>query len=183
MTFRQHSYSHVHPYVCHFIKMEYQKDWKRGISLISLYKKTWKSTSTCVLIWWTKLKHLLISVWISLRIPSWFCDVLNMRETFRSEKMVFFIISLEILNIMFQCMCSYLSILAPYDGGLWFSWFVLDYVNCINVRDLKVMVHMPCYQLTCFVIFFYSVVFFFCMNMDKISLESVIGWISLQHIF
>lgn len=136
-----------------FIDISWQKYIKKSISI--------KWIQRVFLIWWTKLKHLLISVWISLRIRSWFWDVLNMRGSFRSEKMVFFIISLEIRNIMFQCMCSYFSILTPYDGGLWFSRFVLDHVNCNNVRDLNVMVHMPCYQLTCFVFFFNSVVFFF----------------------
>lgn len=34
---------HVYKYVCHFIKMEYHKDWKREISLISLDKNIYKN--------------------------------------------------------------------------------------------------------------------------------------------
>lgn len=34
---------YVYKYVCHFIKMEYHKDWKRGISLISLDKNIYEN--------------------------------------------------------------------------------------------------------------------------------------------
>lgn len=99
---------YVYKYVCHFIKMEYHKDWKREISLISLDKNIYKNP-------------------FQLNEFNVFFNLMNKIKTFAHFRMDFITNTLLILGCM-----KYAWIIKKRKNDF-FSLFLLKFkISCFN---------------------------------------------------